>query len=178
MKCPNNHESWQELKIGSTKVDRCFECEGLWFDQDELRLAKDSEDNYLKWFDFDLWSREKEFQTQPSSRLCPKDQTPMYKVNYQGSVIEIDTCKQCLGIWLDKDEFKNIIEFLKGRSSYDLLNNYTKALLEEGKEIFTGPENLRSEIGDFLIVLQLLKFKLAFGNPKLTQVLMNLPFTK
>ncbi len=178
MKCPNNHESFEEVSISNVKVDRCSVCEGFWFSQDELRQAKDTQDEYAAWFDFDLWDDEKNFQSAQSDRLCPVDQIPMFRVKYEGSNIEIDACKKCLGVWLDKDEFKKIVEFVKGRSAYDLLHNYTKSVLEEGKEIFTGPENLKSEVNDFLMVVKLLQFKITIGNPNLAHFLLNLPLSK
>lgn len=177
MKCPNSHESFEEIKIGNVKVDRCSLCEGLWFNQDELRQAKDSQEEYAPWFDFDLWNDEKNFKPTPSLKYCPTDQIPMFKVNYEGSIIEIDACKKCLGIWLDKNEFKNIVEFIKGRLAYDLIHNYTKSLIEEGKEIFTGPESFKSEVSDFLMVIKLLQFKV-FANPALAQALLNLPLAR
>src|SRR3990167_330823 len=113
MKCPNNHTSFQEMKIGNVKVDRCSECNGIWFNKDELRQAKDSQDEYAKWFDFDLWDNEKNFKPTQSLRLCPIDQIPMFKIKYEGSTVEINVCKKCFGVWLDKDELKNIVEFVK-----------------------------------------------------------------
>ena len=109
--------------------------------------------------------------------MCPVDHVPMFKIKYKDSTVEIDACKKCLGVWLDKDEFKNIVEFVKGRSAYDLLHNYTKSVIEEGKEIFTGPESLKSEVSDFLMIVKLFQFKV-FANSALTQFLMGLPFTK
>ncbi len=178
MKCANNHELSQEIKIGKVKVDRCAECGGLWFNRDELRQAKDPQDDYAQWFDIDLWHNEETFNLQQSPRLCPVCQVPFYNIQYGDSGVRIDACKKCEGVWLDKDEFKNIIDFVEKRSAYDLLNNYVKSLIEEGKEIFTGPESLKSEISDFFIVLKLLQFKLVFGKPLLTNLLMNLPLTK
>lgn len=177
MKCPNNHELTQEIKIGNVKVDRCSACEGLWFNYDELRQAKDVQDDYAKWFDVDLWNDEKNFKPTKSSKLCPEDKLPLYTIDYGDSGIKIDACKTCKGVWLDKNEFKNILDFIQKGSAYDLIHNYTKSLLEEGAEIFTGPESLKSEISDFLMVVKLLQFKV-FASPSLSNILTNLPFTK
>ena len=40
------------------------------------------------------------------------------------------------------------------------MNNYSKNLLKEFSEIFTGPEPLREEILDFLTILKLFSYKL------------------
>ncbi|OGE74441.1 MAG: hypothetical protein A3I07_00800 [Candidatus Doudnabacteria bacterium RIFCSPLOWO2_02_FULL_42_9] len=177
MKCPNNHESFQEIKFGNVKVDRCSECEGLWFNHDELRQAKDVQDEYAKWFDVDLWKDEKDFKSTSSTKLCPIDNVPLYEIDYGNSGVKIDACKTCQGIWLDKDEFKHLIDYIKKSYPYDLAFNYTKSILEEGKEIFTGPESLKSEITDFLLLVKLVQFKV-FISPTLTNVILNLPLTK
>ena len=42
MKCPNcKKELSEKIKIGDVKIDHCDKCGGLWFEKDELRLAKD-----------------------------------------------------------------------------------------------------------------------------------------
>ena len=178
MNCPNNHNSFEEIKIGDAKVDRCKECSGLWFNAGELRRAKDFQDEYIKWFDVDLWQKQDSFKVAASPRLCPVCKIPFYNFEYGDSNVRIDVCKNCHGVWLDKDEFNNLIAFIKQKSAYELLHKFTKSLVEEGKEIFTGPESLKSEIGDFLIVLKLVTFKMVAGHPLLTQMIMNLPLTK
>lgn len=178
MKCPNNHELAQRIKIGTVKIDRCSECRGLWFNRDELRLAKDSQEEETRWFDIDLWKNEKDFKSASSHKFCPVCQAPFYNIQYGNSGICVEVCKNCLGLWLEEGEFRKIVDFVQKESAYTLLNNYIRSLIKEGKEIFTGPEDLKSEIGDFLMVLKLLQFKLASGHPALTRVLTSLPFTK
>lgn len=187
MKCPNCKTSLEEIKISDTKINHCGQCGGLWFEKDELRLVKDKSDENLKWLDFELknksfnwrhfeiWKKKAEFQLFKDQRLCPDCQVPLYKVNYGDSRIEIDVCSLCLGVWLDKEEFKKIIGYLKKKADYELLRNYVKNLVEESKEIFVGPENLRSEISDFLTIVKLLKYKFATQYPLLTKLFLTLP---
>lgn len=180
MKCPNNHELNQEIKIGNVALDRCETCEGLWFDRDELRQAKDSQDESgsTQWFDIEISYDEKNSPVRQDSKPCPSCHVPLYNIRYGDSEIHVDACKSCEGIWLEKDGFNTILDFVQRKSADALLNTYLQSLLKEGKEIFTGPESLRSEIKDFVIVLKLMQFKLVFGNPTLTAILMSLPFTK
>src|SRR3989344_4783745 len=109
MRCPNNHESFEEVAVGGVKINRCSQCGGLWFKREELRLAKDAEVPFAKWFDFDLWDKKEQFAPSESQKSCPVDQIQMFKVKYEGAAIEIDVCKKCFGVWLDKDEFKGIV---------------------------------------------------------------------
>lgn len=187
MKCPNCKNSLGKIKIGNTEINHCAKCQGLWFEKDELRLAKDKKVKDSKWLDFelkvksfnwknfDLWSKKIDFQLLKDQRLCPYCKVPLYKINYGDSQIEIDVCSLCFGIWLDKDEFKKIIKYLKKQAGYEILHNYAKNLAEETKEIFTGPESLRSEIVDFLTLIKLLKYKFVVQYPLLAKLFLALP---
>lgn len=177
MNCPNGHKLDQQLTLGKTQVARCSTCQGLWFEQDKLRQAEDNQADYVQWFDDELWDKKDNFKGIKSSRLCPVDNLALYSVSYGQSNILIDVCQKCHGVWLDKGEFDKIEDWLKGKSSYALLNNYFGTLVHEGKEIFTGPEDLKSELHKFMIVVRYLQFRLVAGSPGLTNLLINLPLT-
>lgn len=180
MKCPNckNQELSQKIKIGGIEIDMCPSCQGLWFEEDELRKTKDIKVADAKWFDFDLWKEQSGFKISKTDKKCPICNEFVYVINYNDSDIEIDVCKKCHGIWLDKGEFKKIISYVKGRSSYEVLNNYAKNMIEEAKEIVTGPESFSSELTDFLIILNLFNYRFMVKHPILTQIFFNVPFTK
>lgn len=178
MRCPNGHDSRQTITLGDTSLDRCAECGGLWFEQDGLRRVKDSADDMLRWYDIDLWNNQENFSVKSNEKRCPKCDIPLFEILYGNSDIRIDACKTCEGVWLDTDELARIITFVRGKSADTILHSYLASLFEEGKEVFTGPESLKSEAQDFLLVLKLLQFKLVIGNPGLTAVLMSLPFTR
>lgn len=187
MKCPNCETPLGEIKISDTEINHCDKCGGLWFEKDELRLVKDKGNENLKWLDFELkdkkfnwrhfelWEKKAEFRLLKDLRLCPNCQMPLYKVSYGDSQIEVDVCGLCLGVWLDKGEFKKIIGYLKKKADHELLHNYLQNLVEETKEIFVGPESLRSEIADFLTIVKLLKYKFAVQYPLLTKLFLTLP---
>jgi hypothetical protein len=103
---------------------------------------------------------------------------PLYEVNYGSSEIKVDLCSLCYGIWLDRGEFKKIIEYLEGKASYEIFHKYVKNLAEEFWEIFTGPETLREEISDFLIISKLFTYKFAGQNPAIVEIISKLPLTK
>lgn len=191
MKCPKcKKESLEKIKIGDVKIDRCAECGGLWFEKDELRLAKDKKapearwadveikDKSLNWFQFDFWKDKVKFKVKKGIKYCPIDEIPFYQVNYGDTPIEIDVCGICYGVWLDKGEFKKIIDYVKSKAEYEMLHNYIKNLVQETKEIFVGPESVKSETMDLLILIKLLKYKLATQHPMLVKLISNLPLTK
>ena len=40
MKCPKCGMRLQEIAIGSVRVDKCFGCEGVWLDKEELDVVR------------------------------------------------------------------------------------------------------------------------------------------
>jgi len=171
--CDNN--KLKNVKIGNMEVGYCEKCQGYWFDKDELRKIKDEKLDNAKWFDFDLWKDFSHFNAKKSNKKCPTDDIELYALDYDNSDIKIDICKECHGIWLDKGEFKKIIQYVKDESDHEILHHYAKNYFQELGEIFTEPEGLRSEINDFLIISHIFKYKFLAQHPKLSEFLMSLP---
>jgi Zn-finger nucleic acid-binding protein len=193
MICPSCQENFKQAVFYQVEVDYCPFCLGVFFEEEELRLAKDEKDKDLNWLDIDLWKDKEKFKVSQERKLCPACQVPLYEVNYGDSEIhpvksakggvakpqfngvKVDICNVCHGVWLDRLEFKKIIEYLKEKGNYQLLNDYFKTLTEEFKEIFVGPESLKEEIFDFLVVLKLFRYKFATQHPLITQIISSLP---
>ncbi|MDP3052623.1 MAG: zf-TFIIB domain-containing protein [bacterium] len=191
MKCPKcKKELSEKIKIGDVKIDRCSGCGGLWFEKDELRLAKDKKapeakwvdaeikDKSINWFQFEFWKDKIKFKIKKGLKYCPTDDIPLYQLNYDDTPIEIDVCGICFGIWLDKGEFKKIIDYVKNKADYEVLYNYAKNLAEETKEIFIGPESVKSEVVDLLMLIKLLKYKLMVQHPELVKLISIIPLPK
>lgn len=178
MLCPLCKKKMDKTLFYGVEVDYCSRCLGLWFEKDELRLAKDEKDGDLAWLDINLWKDKTKFQINRGQKFCPQCRMPLYEVNYGSSEIKVDLCNLCYGIWLDRGEFKKIIEYLEGKASYEIFHKYVKNLAEEFWEIFTGPETLREEISDFLIISKLLTYKFASQNPAIVEIISKLPLTK
>jgi Zn-finger nucleic acid-binding protein len=174
-KCPICKVPLSSSMLSGVEVDFCPKCLGLWFEEEELRLAKDEKDKNLQWLDVDLWKNEKEFKISYGIRICPSCRMPLYEVYYGRSGIIVDVCNLCRGIWLDRGEFKKIVEWLKEKADYEVLHNYAKNLFEEAREIFSGPETLREEVLDFLAIIKLLNYKFAAKHPAITKIISSLP---
>ncbi|MBU4204941.1 zf-TFIIB domain-containing protein [Patescibacteria group bacterium] len=174
--CPNcKKETLEKAILLNVEVDYCTKCFGLWFDQDELRLAKDKKDENLNWLDIDLWRDIKKFNVSRSNRLCPHCRMPLYEVQYDKSKVTVDLCNLCKGIWLDKKEFEKIIKYLKEKADYEILRHFSKNLVQEFGEIFIGPEKIREEILDLLTLLKLLHYKFLAQHPYLAILIKDLP---
>ncbi len=157
------------------EVDYCPECLGVWFDKDELRYAKDDKDQQLKWLDFDIWRDKNKFTLSKGDKHCPADRTGLMQVAYDNSNVKIDFCKFCQGIWLDRGEFKQIMVYLRKKADYEILHRYTKNLVLELWEVFSGPEKFRGELEDFMMLLKLLNYKFVVQHPHLEKLIKDFP---
>lgn len=175
MECLNDGENLEKVLFHNVDVDYCPRCLGIWFDKDELRQAKDSKDKLLNWLDVDLWRDKGKFRVLKGDKHCPIDRVGLVEVKYDESKVKVDFCKMCYGVWLDRGEFKQIINYLKNKSDYEILNNYTKNLGSELWEVFSGPETFRSELADFLTLLKLLNYKFATQHPHISALIGELP---
>lgn len=175
MICPLCKLPLDKSLLSNVEVDFCPRCYGMWFEENELQLAKDEKDRNLRWLDVDLWKDESLFRITSGAKLCPFDRLPLYEVGYGDSGILVNVCSICQGVWLDRGEFKSIIVYLKERADYEVLFHYLKNLKEELWEVFSGPELLREEILDFLTILKLLRYKFAVQHPTITRFIASLP---
>ncbi len=173
MECLNNHGELERVLFNNVEVDYCPVCLGVWFEQDELRFAKDEKDNQLNWVDVDLWRDKGRFQISRGRKICPSCRMPLYEVNYDDSKVKVNLCNLCKGIWLDRGEFKQIMVYLKRKVDYEILHHYTKNLIKELWEVFAGPEKFREELVDFLTLLKLFNYKFVVQHPFLNSLIEN-----
>ena len=165
----------EKAVIAGVEVDFCPNCLGMFFEHDELQIVKDIKDQNLRWLDNDLWEDKLKLEISKANLLCPACEVPFYEVRYGDSNIKVDICTVCDGIWLDRGEFREIIQYLKQKGQQEILENYFKNLTQEIIEIFTGPESIKSEIADVLNVLKLLNYKFAAQYPTIVEIISNLP---
>ncbi|HDL74774.1 MAG TPA: hypothetical protein ENH06_00090 [bacterium] len=184
MNCPSCKTQLEKAILCNVEVDFCSKCLGIFFQENELEWAKDEKDRNLRWLNIDLWKEKEKFKISPPfkvsghkkyQKICPNCRMPFYEVSYGDSDIKVDLCNICYGIWLDRGEFKKIIKYLKEKADFEILENYTKNLIKEFWEIFTGPKSLRNELSDFLTILKLLRYKFMVQHPNISKMILNLP---
>lgn len=175
MVCPNKHRELEKILFHNVEVDYCPACLGIFFDKEELNYAVDDKDKQLNWLDIDLWRDKEKFQIFPVGRTCPICKITLAQVSYDNSSVKIDLCKMCGGIWLDRGEFKQLINYLKEKADYEVLHHYTKNLIQQLWEVFSGPKALRQELSDFLMILKLLNYKFLVQHPHLEKMIEKMP---
>ena len=175
MQCPICNKKLEKAILSNVEIDYCPNCLGLWFDEDELRWAKDYKDRDMRWVDVDLWKDESKFKITKNKKLCPSCRLPLYEVEYGDSKIKVDVCNVCHGIWLDRGEFKKIVAYIKDKGEHEILYNYGNNFVKEFWEIFSGPKDLREDVLDFLVVLKLLNYKFVVQHPLISKIILSLP---
>jgi len=174
MKCPVDNENLEKVLFYGVEADYCPRCLGIWFDAEELCLAKDTKDIQLNWVDFDIWRDTKNFDFKRTQHACPYCRTMLMEVAYDDSKIKIDFCKHCRGIWLDRGEFKQIINYLKRKADYEILHHYTSNLGKQFWEVFSGPQKFREELADFMMLMKLFNYKFIVQHPFLNYLIDNM----
>ncbi|QDU32503.1 hypothetical protein KS4_05350 [Poriferisphaera corsica] len=93
-----------EVKKRNIKIDQCPSCQGIWFDANEL-------DQVLGATGLgEVGASEKVL----SSCKCPACQTnSMCELMFPETMVKVDICGRCHGVWLDGGEFDEIRAVLK-----------------------------------------------------------------
>ena len=165
MTCPNCGGALFHATREGIRVDECQHCGGTWFDRDELRQAKDTADDDLRWLDFDVFTDHESFAASPGERSCPKCSSPMETLTYMQSNVVVDACPSEHGVWLDEGEFDRIVERLEKLVLRMNVGEYRRRAMDELREVVTGPEGRLSELRDFLTVVRLLHYRLGAERP-------------
>ncbi len=102
MRCPNCNSGTlvaQRVKNDpDARVDRCRECGGLWFHPGSLTRVLSVAAKDLKVLD----------NAEITNRVCPDCMEPLACFKYPQTLVAVDMCPKCKGIWLDKGELEEL----------------------------------------------------------------------
>lgn len=176
MKCPNCDGKLEEKTFKKVRIEECSHCHGMWFDQDELKKAKDSTDEDLSWLDFEIFEeKENKYSKKESDKQCPVDDTRLETLTYSHSKVSIDTCSNCYGIWLDSAEFEKIIKYLENEVITNTSGDWAKEALGQFGEILNAEDMKSSEFRDLFTILKLGETRLSAEHEKITAILTFFP---
>ena len=167
MNCPKDRQPLETVNVGGLRIDRCPTCGGTWYDRDELRVLKNREaGGDYRWIDLDLWKNIDKFRAREQQRYqCPKDGRQMTTVHYDQTTIAVDVCSQCKGMWLDKEEYQEIIDYLERTVDSSSASDYLKDVRQEMVGVLEGHENPVSAVKDVGKILYLLELRFIVDHP-------------
>ena len=177
MKCPNDQAELEGVEVGGVHIGRCPNCQGTWFDKNELRVLRDREQGGdYHWIDVDLWRDLGKFRARRQQhRACPKDGQPMTTVHYGESKVAIDICSTCQGIWLDKGEYQQILDYLEETVDSSSSTDYLRDIRQELVETFEGHEPPLDALKDLGKILYLLELRFTVEHPTLGTLMTGFP---
>jgi Zn-finger nucleic acid-binding protein len=171
--CPTCQANLSMYTVFGIEFEGCSTCKGVLLDRDELRKLKDNATRgtwrTLRWMDDEVEAVGRA-NTMPSGRTCAKcSGAHLVATSFGDSKILIDWCAKCNSVWLDRDELEGIIEYLREKLDELPSDEMKKNVLEEIKEIWTGPESRISEILDAKAAISALINITIFEHPSLCQ---------
>ncbi len=150
--CPACDAGLSVYTVYDMEIEGCPECQGVFLGRDELRTLKDKAESgtwrTLSWMDDEVEAIGKSRATR-SPRSCPKcPDERMLAVVLGDSGVAVDWCPECRGTWLDGGEFARILGHLREELTKMSSGQAAEELLEELKEVWSGPESTLSELLD------------------------------
>ncbi len=178
--CPACASKLSDYKVFGISFEGCLHCKGVFLDAGELRKLKDKSISGtwrdLRWLDDEVEAI-KNANLVKSDRRCPKcPQEDLLTTSFGDSTILIDCCRGCHGLWLDHGEFKAIVEQLTDKLMAATSAELAPKVYEEIKEIWSGPENVVSEILDAKAAISALVNLWIFEHPVLSNLMLNSRF--
>ncbi|MHC4212443.1 MAG: zf-TFIIB domain-containing protein [Planctomycetota bacterium] len=99
---------------GGVIVEYCAQCKGFWLDKGEIeKVCKVA----IK--DLSIPSKAKKVL-----RICPHCSRLMYTFDYPQTIVTIEICKTCEGLWIDAGELKEIEKVRKNLKEQGRLKEY------------------------------------------------------
>lgn len=96
----------KQLKGRPTDVDYCQKCQGIWFDDGELSSVLGVPARNLS----------APANARPSAVECPRCAKPLALFPYPATMVVIDGCRTCRGVWLDGGEYQELAKNRPGTS--------------------------------------------------------------
>ncbi|MGD2175866.1 MAG: zf-TFIIB domain-containing protein [Candidatus Brocadiaceae bacterium] len=173
--CPVCGESLARYSAHGVDFEACPRCKGIWLDREELRALKDRSSGELwgslRWLDDEVDAIESAHAV-ASGRDCPEcEGAELRATTFGTSSVVLDVCPSCRGVWIDRGEFREILQYLKGQLEGMSPEEIREHFRQELREIAHGPEGPIGELRDALAALGALINVKILEHPKLAGLL-------
>jgi len=112
MKCPRDGATLARVEILGLELDKCHECDGIWFDRGELERVRDAKiDGIEEVIEKKYGNPKVEEDAVQEHMRCPccGDARLMRSTYTYLNPVSIDRCERCMGVWVDDGELDAIV---------------------------------------------------------------------
>ena len=95
--CPKDSTILEDKHIKGQRLAHCLTCQGLWIHPSVIQATVGQLPDLSSYA--------------TTTRTCPEDSSSMVSIQHQG--VEIDICRKCGGVWLDRGELDRIRHKMK-----------------------------------------------------------------
>ena|SRR5215813_10683972 len=105
--CPNDNTPLTAVDVEGVPLDQCSKCGGYWLQRGELETLGEHHHTHLDPITVGDVGRV------DSKRHCPQDGTRLIEHEFVAHTgVKVDQCPACQGIWLEKFELGNLLNYL------------------------------------------------------------------
>lgn len=139
-----------ESYLGIT-FDSCPGCAGLWFEQDTLSQIRKLDEVALETLEEKHLPKVGQGAGRTPERRCPNCDVVMLHYHYAyDSPVELDTCEQCGGLWVDDGELHKISQWTLPPMTQEEADRVALAQFQMGHEELTLREQSLRRFWGFL----------------------------
>lgn len=168
--CGGMLSAYRAFHVG---FEACPACKGVWLNAAELRTLKaKTTDANLGWMNQEINHLE-DASAAESPRMCPLcPGQHLVSTLFGHSALMIDWCPQCHGLWLDRNEFTGLQDYLRDEMAGMKASNIEAQLHALGAELAHGGggESRREELRDAHAALRALVSATIFEHPALRRL--------
>jgi len=129
--CPDCRIEMEAHRHYGVTVDVCPACAGVWFDESELRLLMEIDPLILLSIDDRALPDVQYSPEETVNRRCPRCALLLHPYRYlYDSPVELDSCNQCHGIWVDNGELHKMHEALLAQQNPSELEKHRLAVAQ------------------------------------------------
>ncbi len=174
-RCPACGKQLANYRVFGTAFLGCPACKGMFLSREELRRFKDrAADGRLRWMNEEINALERASAV-ATQRVCPRDAgVTMTGAILGRSGLMMDWCPRCHGVWLDQDEYSEMVAYLRRELDSMRPEELEGAEWRELKAAVTGGAESRGrELRDAMATLGALFNATLVEHPKLAGTLLN-----
>jgi len=110
MACPKCSEALEPLRVGSTNLEQCTGCHGLWISRTALLELRDLSPSAHPLLAVTQPPQEDPSGDEPEGRKCARCGKTLSSYPYRGGKTVVDGCKPCEHLFLDPGELGRILQ--------------------------------------------------------------------